>query len=179
MIPGLEVADFTLLLPESLLAAAGLILLLFGSFGRGLGNRGAAAFALLGLGGCALFVLWVQGPFDTPRVVLAGSFVLDRYSLVWKLILLLATAATVLLSLRFVEEGRYQPTEYYSLLLFAATGMLFMVSGWNLLSIWISLELMALASYVLAGYFKLELKSNEAVFDATARNAVIGVGAPS
>ena len=40
--------------------------------------------------------------------------------------------------------------------------MMFMASGFNLISIWISLELMALSSYILAGYFKRELKSNEA-----------------
>ena len=61
-----------------------------------------------------------------------------------------------------MEEGRYRPSEYYSLLLLATTGMMLMVSGFTLLSIWISLELMALSSYILAGYFKREKKSNEA-----------------
>ena len=55
-----------------------------------------------------------------------------------------------------------EPGEYYSLILLATTGMLFMASGFNLLSIWISLELMALSSYILAGYFKHETRSNEA-----------------
>jgi len=64
--------------------------------------------------------------------------------------------------MRFVEEGGYRAGEYYSLILLATTGMLFMASGFNLLSIWISLELMALSSYVLAGYFKHEKRSNEA-----------------
>jgi NADH-quinone oxidoreductase subunit N len=47
-------------------------------------------------------------------------------------------------------------------LLTATTGMLLMAGGSNLLSIWISLELMALSSYILAGYFKFEKRSNEA-----------------
>ena len=51
-----------------------------------------------------------------------------------------------------IEAAGYRPGEYYALLLFASTGMLFMVSGFSLLTIWISLELMALASYILAGY---------------------------
>jgi NADH-quinone oxidoreductase subunit N len=78
------------------------------------------------------------------------------------MLLLLATALTVVLSCRFVEEGGYRAGEYFSLLLLAATGMLLMVSGASLLSIWISLELLALSSYILAGYFKLERRSNEA-----------------
>ena len=80
----------------------------------------------------------------------------------WKIVFLLATALTVLLSTRFMEEGGYRAAEYYSLILLATTGMLFMASGFNLLSIWISLELMALSSYILAGYFKHEVRSNEA-----------------
>ena len=94
--------------------------------------------------------------------ILAGMFVLDSYALFWKILFLIATALTVLLSVRFIEEGGYRAGEYYSLLLLATTGMLLMVSGFNLLSIWISLELMALSSYILVGYFKYERRSNEA-----------------
>ena len=90
------------------------------------------------------------------------TFVLDGFSFVWKILVLASMIVVVLLSQRFVEDAQYRAGEYYSLLLFAATGMMFMASGTSLLSIWISLELMALSSYILAGYFKRELKSNEA-----------------
>jgi NADH-quinone oxidoreductase subunit N len=63
---------------------------------------------------------------------------------------------------RFVGDAPYPGGEYYSLLLFSGVGMLFMASGNNLISIYVSLELMALASYILAGYFKGEVKSTEA-----------------
>src|SRR5206468_6040390 len=52
--------------------------------------------------------------------------------------------------------------EYYSLLGFALCGMMFMVSGMSLISIYIGLELMSLSSYILAGYYKNEMKSTEA-----------------
>ena len=74
----------------------------------------------------------------------------------WKLLLLMASAFTVVLSDRFLSDGGYRPAEFYSLILLATTGMLFMASGYSLLSIWISLELMALSSYILAGFFKHE-----------------------
>jgi NADH-quinone oxidoreductase subunit N len=89
-------------------------------------------------------------------------FVLDGFALYWKVLFLVATALTVFLSVRFLEEGGYRAGEFFSLLLLATTGMMLMVSGFNLLSIWISLELMALSSYVLAGYFRYERRSNEA-----------------
>ena len=95
-------------------------------------------------------------------VILDGSFVLDGFSFFWKILVLLATALTILIAYRFVEEGRYRSTEFYSLLLLATAGMMFMASGYSLLTIWIGLETMALASYILAGYFKREVRSNEA-----------------
>ena len=154
--------QFWLLLPETLLAAAGMALLLVG-VGRGTRNRVAAALALGALAVVGVALIWVQAPYLTaPKVILSGTFVLDGFSLAFKLITLLATAITVLLSVRFVEEGGYRPGEYYALILLATTGMMLMASGNNLLSIWIALELMALSSYILAGYFRLERRSNEA-----------------
>lgn len=154
--------EFWLLLPEMFLAAVAMLLLVGGSFGRGIRNRPATGVALVALATTALLVFWADGQAGGAKVFLAGMFILDKYALFLKLVLLMATALTIAISGRYLEEGGYRPGEYYSLVLFAVTGMLFMVSGYSLLSIWISLELMALSSYVLAGYFKRERKSNEA-----------------
>jgi NADH-quinone oxidoreductase subunit N len=110
----------------------------------------------------AAAVLWAASRAPGSNAFLAGLFVLDGYAVFWKLVLLAATGLVALLSQDFLEEGGYRAGEFHALLLLAATGMLLMASGASLLSIWISLELMALASYILAGYFKLERRSNEA-----------------
>ena len=154
--------EFLLLLPEIVLAVGGMVLLVLGSLGRGISNRVAATGSLIAVAVTALLVFWVQGRAPVGDPILAGMFILDAYALFWKVVLLLATALTILLSVRFMDEGEYRAGEYYSLILLATTGMLFMVSGFHLLSIWISLELMALSSYILAGYFKHETRSNEA-----------------
>ncbi len=154
--------EFWLLAPEIFLAVAAMLLLVAGSIGRGVRNRPAAAVALMSLVVTALLVLWAQGEAGGPEAFLGGMFILDPYSIFVKLLLLIATGLTVAISGRFLEEGGYRPGEYYSLVLFATTGMLFMASGYSLLSIWIALELMALSSYILAGYFKREGKSVEA-----------------
>jgi NADH-quinone oxidoreductase subunit N len=159
----IQAQDFLLLAPEILLAAAGLVLLLVGSIGRGTGNRESATLALVALVLCAGWVVVIQrSVVPAGRFLLGGSFVLDEFAFFWKILVLLATVLTVLLSVRFVEEAGCRPGEYYALLLLATTGMLFMASAFSLLAIWISLELMALASYVLAGYFKRERRSIEA-----------------
>ena len=154
--------EFYLLLPEIMLATSGMVLLVLGSIGRGNSNRAAALGALLSLAVTTILVFWAHGEAAEGQVILAGMFVLDNYAFFWKIVFLLATALTVLLSERFIDEGGYRAGEFYSLILLATTGMLLMASGFNLLSIWISLELMALSSYILAGYFKRERRSNEA-----------------
>jgi NADH-quinone oxidoreductase subunit N len=159
---GVNPHEFLLLAPEMLLAAAGLLLLLFGTVGRGLGNRESSVVAILGLVFTAGIVLRIRQILPGRHLLLGGMFVLDGFSFYWKLLVLAATVLTVLLSVRFVEEARYRAAEYYALLLLATSGMLFMASGYSLLTIWIALETMALSSYILAGYFKRELRSTEA-----------------
>jgi NADH-quinone oxidoreductase subunit N len=94
--------------------------------------------------------------------ILGGMFVLDNFAIFFKLLMLVSIVLTALASVRFVGNAPYPGGEYYALLLFTGVGMLFMVSGNNLVSIYVALELMALSSYVLAGYFKAEIKSTEA-----------------
>ena len=154
--------EYLLLAPEILLAAAGLLMLLAGAIGRGMGNRDSALVTVVSLALTAGVLLRVRSVVPGRLLILGGSFVLDGFSFYVKLLVLVATALTVLLSIHFLEEGNYRAAEYYALLLLATSGMLFMASGYTLLTIWISLETMALASYVLAGYFKRERRSNEA-----------------
>jgi NADH-quinone oxidoreductase subunit N len=89
-------------------------------------------------------------------------FVADNFALFFQFTILLSLALTIMASMRFVAAAPYAGGEYYALILFTGVGMLFMVSGDNLISIYVALETMALASYVLAGYFKGESKSTEA-----------------
>jgi NADH-quinone oxidoreductase subunit N len=159
-VPGAQ--EYQLLAPEILLAAAGLLLLLGGAIGRGMGNRESALVAIVSLALTGGLVMRVQSVIPGRALILGGSFVLDGFSFFWKLLVLIATALVVLLSVRFLDEGGYRAADYYALLLLATAGMLFMASGYTLLTIWISLETMALASYILAGYFKREVRSNEA-----------------
>jgi NADH-quinone oxidoreductase subunit N len=159
----LDPREFLFLGPEILLTTLGLLLLLWGAVSSAeRQSRQCAWIALLSLAATAFYVAWLETTLEGPTKILASTFVLDGFSFVWKILVLASMIVIVMLSQRFVEQGEYRAGEYYSLLVFAATGMMFMASGLSLLSIWISLELMALSSYILAGYFKRELKSNEA-----------------
>jgi NADH-quinone oxidoreductase subunit N len=67
----------------------------------------------------------------------------------------------IFLAAGYLERFGYGGGEYISLILFATVGMFVMASGASLASLYVGLELMALSVYVLVGYFKLEVKSNE------------------
>jgi NADH-quinone oxidoreductase subunit N len=89
-------------------------------------------------------------------------FALDTFAIFFKLLFIAIIAMVTLLSDDYLRESRYSVWEYYSLLAFALCGMMFMVSGVNIITIYVGLELMSLSSYILAGYFKNEERSTEA-----------------
>jgi NADH-quinone oxidoreductase subunit N len=91
-----------------------------------------------------------------------GTLKVDGFAVVFKLIFLLAAALTVAISFRYLDVEGEQRGEYYSLVMFATVGMMFLASGYDLIVLYISLELMALTFYVLVGYTKRERRSNEA-----------------
>lgn len=158
---GMDFGEFLLLVPEFFLAFAAMGLLLLGTAKSQLTSRAAARYSQVCLAITGGMLWWVHTQAPEARSILSGMFVIDGYAMFWKVLLLVTGFLTVMLSVRYMEESDYRAGEYYSLILFAIVGMLFMVSGDSLLSIWISLETMALSSYILAGYFKRELKSNE------------------
>ena len=155
-------ADWVLLAPELFLTAAGLLML---GLAVALGKKKEDFLAFLGVlsvGVTTALLVLVSVQPGRKAPILGGTFVVDNFALFFKALVLLSLALTVLASARFVGSAPYPGGEYYALLLFSGVGMLFMVSGNNLIAIYVSLELMALSSYILAGYFKAEAKSTEA-----------------
>src|SRR6266480_1236647 len=91
-----------------------------------------------------------------------GMVRIDGFALLFRAIFLIAAALAIAISIRFLDIEREQHGEYYSLILFATVGMMFLGSGYDLISLYISLELMALTFYVLVAFTKRERRSNEA-----------------
>lgn len=92
----------------------------------------------------------------------SGAIVIDGFSVFFEAAILLAAAFTILISLDYAGEMRLPGAEYYSLLLFAALGMMLMAVGGDLIVIFIGLETMSIAIYVLAGLRRTDPRSNEA-----------------
>jgi NADH-quinone oxidoreductase subunit N len=116
--------------------------------------------------GFALISLWILYTGivtkGTPRTAFYDMIVLDSYAVVFKSMFLIGAALSILLSMKYLDIEGEQRGEYYSLILFSVVGMMFMASGVDLLTLFISLELMAVSVYILVGYFRRDQKSNEA-----------------
>jgi NADH-quinone oxidoreductase subunit N len=91
-----------------------------------------------------------------------GMVHIDGFALVFRAIFLLAAALAIAISIRYLDIEREQHGEYYSLILFATVGMMFLGAGYDLISLYIGLELMALTFYVLVAFTKRDRRSNEA-----------------
>jgi len=91
-----------------------------------------------------------------------GMIVLDGYALFLQLVICYAAGLVVLLSIDYLHERGLESGEYYALVLFATVGMLLMAAAGDLIVVFLSLELMSLSLYVLAGYFRARLASGEA-----------------
>jgi len=91
-----------------------------------------------------------------------GQFAVDTFGIWFKAIFLAAAALTIMMSIKYMDIERAQSGEYYSLILLATAGMMFMASATNFVLIYVSLETMAISIYILAGILKENRRSNEA-----------------
>ncbi|PYS68905.1 MAG: NADH-quinone oxidoreductase subunit N [Acidobacteria bacterium] len=91
-----------------------------------------------------------------------GMVRIDGFALLFRAIFLIAAALAIAISIRYLDMEREQHGEYYALILFATVGMMFLSSGYDLISLYIALELMALTFYVLVAFTKRDRRSNEA-----------------
>ena len=151
------------LLPEIALTLGALVVLLLNAWRhRTAGDSrmaGYVALASLVPSGLAVALLWTGGarPEGAPFMVAVDGFRFAALAFI-----LLATAGTILLSLGYLErEGLIAP-EYYALVLFAAIGMMFLAGAEDLIVLFLGLEVMSVAVYVLAGFNRSSVFSAEA-----------------
>lgn len=157
----MSLADFVPFLPEIFLAVAGLAVLLVGiPLGRQ-GSRPVIAVAIGVLAATAILIFLVGRPVAGPQLILGDMLVVDQFAVFFKFLVLIASALALMMSTGYLDRAGYSGGEFAALVLFADLGMFVMASGANLASLYVGLELMALSVYVLVGYFKLDVKSNE------------------
>src|ERR687887_922033 len=155
------VFDYHALAPELILTATIVIVLVadffFGERERFQTSRIATIGVLASL--VPILTLAADG---TTRTMFGGAYVVDDYALALKGFFLLVAYLTLLVSVDYIGEGDYYEGEYYFLLLSSVLGMVVMSSGRDLITIFLALELLSIPAYLLAGWRKRDVKSNEA-----------------
>jgi NADH-quinone oxidoreductase subunit N len=91
-----------------------------------------------------------------------GTMLVDHFAIYFFYLFLAATAVTILISSRYLEVEHENHGEYYALMLLSVAGMMCMAAGFDIVLIFIGLELMAISSYVLVGFLRRDRRSNEA-----------------
>jgi NADH-quinone oxidoreductase subunit N len=145
-------------LPAMLVAVFALVVLmvdLFSPQGQG-GNPGLVGLIGLGVALWATARLW-----GAQEELFGGMIVVDSTALFLQGLVLTVGFLTVLLSIQYAVDERLEQGEYYALLLFAVFGAMLMGAGGDFLIIFLGLEILSLAQYILAGMRHGVLKSSE------------------
>jgi NADH-quinone oxidoreductase subunit N len=118
------------------------------------------AVGVLGLAGAVAVSAALWG--SEPVAGLSGTLRLDRFALFFAMLACLSALLTISLSIEYVREQPIAAGDYYTLVLLATTGMILMAAAADLVVVFLALEVMSVAVYVLAGMLRGDLRSNEA-----------------
>jgi len=159
-----SVSDLQLIAPELILTVCACIALVMEVVLPYRKSKLIAWFCLIGVAfaGLSLGVQYWYTREALPLDGFYGMVRIDGFALIFKAIFLIGAAQAIAISTRYLDIEGEQHGEYYALVLFATVGMMFLACGYDLISLYISLELMALTFYVLVAFTKREKRSNEA-----------------
>ena len=149
-----QLPDIGPVIPEITMTAMALIVLLADLLIKK--KEVLAIFSIVGATAVAYTLAGSSG------VTFGGMFISDGYSTFFKSIFLVNVILSVLISIKYIVIEKVNFGEYYSLILFSTVGMMIMASAGDLIVLYLGLELMALSTYVLAGFIRHNIKSNEA-----------------
>ena len=158
----INAGDLQLIAPELILTACACVALIMEVILPYRKSKLTAYFSLAGIALAFISVALQWRGLELPADGFYGMVRVDGFALLFKGIFLISAALAIGISTRFLDIEGEQHGEYYALILFATVGMMFIASGYDLISLYISLELMALTFYVLVAFTKREKKSNEA-----------------
>jgi NADH-quinone oxidoreductase subunit N len=92
----------------------------------------------------------------------SDMFLVDNYACFFKMIFLVGSFLIILVSMGYLKREDLVHGEYFSLILFSTLGMMLLASGFDLVVIFLGLEIMSVSLYVLVGFKRHDLRSNEA-----------------
>ena len=158
--------NLKLFFPEFFLVSSILLLILHGSF-FSVSKESKYPLIHISTNSITVFILiitWLLLFFykDSTKVLFNGTFICDSLSQNSKLIIVGATAICLLICLSYVKDSKINSFEYYLLILLAVFGSLLLCSSYDLISLYLAIELQSLCLYVLATFNRNSAYSTEA-----------------
>ena len=157
----MPIINWGLIAPEVIVCVAAVLVMLVDAFVRSTQRWITGSISLIGLvlAAVAIVYLWMNGTSTSDAF--NGMIVLDELRLSFTLVFLLVSALTLLISTVWMQSEQLPAGEFHSLLLFATVGMMLMASGNDLVIIFLGLEILSIATYVMAGFRRTDVRSNE------------------
>ncbi len=153
-----EVLNLEVALPELILSCGAMALLMLGVATKR--DRGELVLWL------AILILVLAGVSvarsEGTETLFHGSFIVDPFARIMKLLTLTGAAAALLMSIDYWRQAGGVKFEFPVLVLLASTGMMMMISANDLISLYVGLELQSLALYVVAAFNRDSSRSAEA-----------------
>ena len=147
------------LIPLLIPVVAGVALMLFEPFTRPESKNRFAFFTVLATAIAAYSLRFQLN--DLPLHLFWNTFVVDNFSIFFHWLFLIIVAVVAIISMRFNDRESIQRGEYYALLLFACSGMSLMVASTDLILTFLGIEILSMATYILAGFKRNDKRSNE------------------
>ena len=157
LLPGV---NLWLIAPEIIVCTAAVIVMMVDAFGHPMQRWITGSISLAGLIAGGISSLWLWSSWTGVTEAFNGMIVLDDLRMGFTLVFLLVSSLTVLVSMVWVENEKLPAGEFHSLLLFATAGMMFMASGGDLVIVFLGLEILSIATYVMAGFRRSDIRSN-------------------
>jgi NADH-quinone oxidoreductase subunit N len=125
-------------------------------------KSGCVVVSLIGLVLAAIscVYLWL-GNTSSSLTAFNGTVVADDFALAFQAILIIVAALSILLSEKYIQQKGINHGEYYALLLFSTSGAMLMATSRELITIFIGLEVLSIALYILSGFARTEARSEE------------------
>src|SRR5438094_1166775 len=153
--------SFSLIAPEAIVSVAGVIVMMVDAFSRRGQRWVTAVLSIIALIAAGIAALWLWAAAALQRAAFNGMIVLDELRLSFALIFVIVSILTVLIASVWIEGEKLPPGEFHSLLLFATCGMMLMASAGDLVIVFLGLEILSIATYVMAGFRRTDVRSNE------------------
>jgi len=148
--------SFGIISPLAAVLIAAMLILLVGNFCR---NKSFIVF--LALAGQAVGIFLAVQQWNNPQSGYFGMVMIDNFSVFSYIIFLTAGIIGTLMARDYLVSKGIERFEFYSMILFSVAGMMVMVSSTDLITIFIGLEIMSIPLYVMAGFNRRDIGSNE------------------